>query len=136
MPDENSSFGTDRDERLLIGSDGNLANVTGVSDTIVIINTFIVVPDLKSLVLATRDEPLSRLGDGKGIDLTSLRAIEHSNGLTIEAVPVGNLSVATSGQNLRLIGMVQNLLEHGGLEEAHDSGAGNDIPNDGGTIER
>ena len=136
MPDENSSFSTDRDERLLIGSDGNLANVTRVTDTIVIINTFIVVPDLKSLVLATRDEPFSRLGDSKGIDLASLRAIEHSDGLTIEAVPVGNLSVATSGQNLRLIGMVQNLLEHGGFEEAHDPGASHNVPNDSRTIER
>jgi hypothetical protein len=32
--------------------------------------------------------------------------------------------------------MVQNLLEHGGLKEAHDPGASHNIPNDGGTIER
>jgi len=136
VPDEDSSFGTDGDEGLLVRSDGDLVDVTRVTNTVVVVDTLIVVPDLDSLVLTTRDEPLSGLSDSKSVNLTSLRAVKHSDGLTIEAVPVSDLSVAAGGQNLRFIRMVGDLLEHGGLKEAHDSSAVDNIPDDGGSIIR
>lgn len=71
---------------------------------------------------------LACFSDSQGVDFTSFRAVKHSDGLSIKAVPVSDLSVATSGEDLRLIWMIENLLEHGGLEEAHDSGVVDDIP--------
>jgi hypothetical protein len=35
---------------------------------------------------------------------------------------------------LRLIWVIEHLLEHSGLEEAHDSGVVDDVPNDGRSI--
>ena len=68
--------------------------------------------------------------DCKCVELASLGAIEHADGLTVVAVPVGNLAIGASSQELRLIWVVDDLLEHGRLEEAHDAVSRDDIPND------
>ena len=77
---------------------------------------------------------LTGFSDSQGVDLASFGTIKHSDGLSVEAVPVGDLSVAASGEDLRLIWMIEHLLEHGGLEEAHDSGVVDDIPDDARAI--
>jgi hypothetical protein len=134
VPHEDGSLSTNGDDGSLIRGDGDLKDVTGVTDTLVVVDALIVVPNLDSLVLATGDEVLSSLGNSQGVDLSSIRAVEHSDGLSIEAVPVGDLSVAASGKHLRLVWVIYYLLEHSGLEEAHDSSAVNDVPNDGRSI--
>ena len=93
MPHENGSLSTNGDNSSLVGGNTNLSDISRMSNTLVIGDSFIVVPDLDSLVLATGDEVLSSLGYGQGVDLSSVRAIEHSDGLSVEAIPVGHLSV-------------------------------------------
>ena len=68
--------------------------------------------------------------DCECVELAGLGAIEHADGLTVVAVPVGNLAIRASSQELRLIWVIDNLLEHGRLEEAHDTVSCNDVPND------
>jgi len=134
VPHENGALGSNGHDGLLIRGDGDLLDVSGMADSLEVADAFIVVPDLHSLVLASRNKVLSSLGDGEGVDLTSLGAVEHSNGLSIEAVPVSDLPVAACGKDLALIRVVEHLLEHGGLEEAHDSGIVNDVPDDARAI--
>ena len=105
-----------------------------MANSVVVLDSLIVIPKFDSLVLSTSYEMFSVFSDCKSINLSSLRSIEHSNGLSIKAVPVSNLSVATSSKNLRLIWMIKNLLEHSRFKETHNSGVGNDIPDDAWTI--
>lgn len=100
----------------------------------VVADTFVVVPKLDSLVLSSGDEVLSGRSDGESVDLTGVAAVEHSDGLAVKAVPVGNLSVRSSGKELGLVWVVKHLLEHGGLEQAKASGVGLDVPDDAGSI--
>ena len=100
----------------------------------VVADTLVVVPNLHSLILATRYEMFTCFSDSKGVDFSSLGTVEHSDGLSIEAVPVSDLSVAASGKYLGLIWVIENLLEHRGLEKAHHSGVVDDIPDDAGPI--
>jgi len=73
-------------------------------------------------------------GDGESVNFISLGAVKHANGLAIEAVPIGDLAVGASSNELGLVGVVDNGLEHGGLEEAHDTGVGDQIPNDAAAV--
>jgi len=107
-----------------------------VTDTLVVLDSFIVVPDLHDLVFSSRNVVLSLVEDGKGVDLASAGSIEHADGLSVEAIPVGNLAVRSGGKNLRFIGVVEDGLEHGGLKEAHDTGVRLDVPDDAGAIVR
>jgi len=134
VPDEDSSLASSTDDGLLIRGDGHFGNDTGVSNTLVVVNSFIVVPYLDHLVLASRDEVLTFLGDSQGIDFTSLRAIESSDVLSIEAVPVSDLPVGASGENLGLVGVIEHLLEHCRFEETDKSGVSLEIPNNGRAI--
>ena len=84
-----------------------------MADTLEVADTLIVVPELDSLVLASRDEVLTGFSDSQGVDLASFGTVKHSDGLSIEAVPVGDLSVATGSEDLRLVWVVEDLLEHG-----------------------
>lgn len=136
VPHEDCTLGSNRDNCSLIGRDHNLSDVARVANTLILASALIVVPELDSLVLATRDEVLTRLSDSKSVDLTSLRAIEHSDSLTVEAVPVGNLTVRAGGEDLRLIGVVEDLLEHAGLKHTHDTSVVHDVPDDSRTIIR
>ena len=134
MPHEDSSFGSHGHNGLLVRSNADLADVSGVPNTSVIRNTLIVVPQLHSLVLAAGHEVLSSLGDGQSVDFSGLGSIKHSNGLTIEAVPVSDLSVAAGGEHLGLIRVVKYLFEHGRFEQAHHSGVVDDVPDDAGAV--
>ena len=87
-----------------------------MTNTIVIANSLIVVPETDLLVLTARNKVLSRFSDSKSIDLASLGSVQHSDCLAVVAVPVSDLPIAACGEHLRLIGMVEHLLEHGGLE--------------------
>lgn len=113
-----------------------LGDGAGVTDTLVVLDSFIVVPDLDDLVFSSGDVVLSFVEDGKGVDLTGAGSIEHADGLSVEAIPVGDLAVGTGGKDLRLIGVVEDGLEHGGLEEAHDTGVRLDVPDDARAIVR
>lgn len=77
---------------------------------------------------------LARLSDCEGIDFAALRAIQHSDSLAVEAVPVGKLPAAAGGDDLGLVGVVDDLLEHRRLEETHDSSVIDDVPDDAGAV--
>jgi len=111
-----------------------LRNAAWVSNTWVVADALIVVPNLKFLVLTAWNEMLAFFGDGESVDLSRLWAVEHADGLTIEAVPVGDFAVWASGQELRLVGVVNNLLEHGWFEEAHHASVALDVPNNAGAV--
>ena len=70
-----------------------LRDSAGVTGALEVLDSLIVVPDFDDLVLATRDVVFSFSEDGQCVDLSGARAVEHADGLTIEAVPVGDLSV-------------------------------------------
>ena len=74
--------------------------------------------------------------DGKGVKLMGVRAVEHADGLTIIAVPVGNLAIRAGSQELRLVWVVHDLFEHGRFEEAHDTVGGNNVPNNARSVIR
>jgi len=136
VPDENSTLSSGGHNELLVGGDGDLGDGAGVTDTLVVLDSFIVVPDLDDLVFSTGDVVLSFVEDGKGVDFTSAGSIEHADGLSVEAIPVGDLAVGTGGKDLRLIGVIEDGLEHGGFEEAHDTGVRLDVPDDARAIVR
>lgn len=68
-----------------------------MANTLVIADAFVIVPEADFLVLASGDEVLTRLSDCKSINLAGFRSIKHSDGLTVIAVPIGNLSIAAGG---------------------------------------
>lgn len=105
-----------------------------MTDTLVVANTFIIVPKTNLLIFSSWNEVLSWLSDGQSVNFSCLWSIKHSNCLTVIAVPVSDLSIAASGEYLWLIWVIKNLLEHGWLEEAHHSSIVNDIPDDAGAI--
>ena len=135
-PDEDSAFGSRRDDKLLVWSNGNLGDAPRVANTAVVADALVVVPKLDLLVFSSTDEVLTSLGNGESVKLTTVRAIEHTDSLAIEAVPVGNLAVRTAREELGLIWVVDQLLEHGRLKEAHDSSVRVQIPNDARTVVR
>lgn len=136
VPDENSALSADGDDKLLVRCDGNLGNVTRVTNTLKAVHALIVAPDLNNLVFTTGDEVLSSSGDGKSVDLALGGAVQHADGLGIVAIPVGDLAVGAGGEELRLIGVVHNSLKHRGLEHAHNTGVGNNVPNNDGAVVR
>jgi hypothetical protein len=136
VPDENSALSADSHDELLVRSNSDLGNVTRVTNSLKAVHTLIVAPDLNNLVFTARHEVLSSSGNGKSVDLALGGAVQHADGLSIEAIPVGDLAVGTSSQELRLIGVVYNSLKHSGLEHAHNTGVGNNVPDDDGTIVR
>jgi len=107
-----------------------------VTDTLVVLDSFIVVPDLNNLVFSTGNVVLSFVQDGKGVDFTSAGSIEHADGLSVEAIPVGDLAVRSGSKDLRFIGVVEDGLEHSRLEEAHDASVRLDVPDDARAIVR
>ena len=71
-----------------------------MANTVVVADALIVVPELDDLVVAARDEVLALSVDGKGVELASVAAVEHADGLAVIAVPVGDLAVRASCQKL------------------------------------
>lgn len=136
VPDENSALSADSDDELLVRCDGNLGDMTRVTNTLKAVHALVVAPDLNNLVFTTRDEVFSSSGDGKSVDLSLGGAVQHADSLGIVAVPVGDLAVGAGGEELRLIRVVHNSLKHGRLEHAHNTGVGNNVPNNDGTVVR
>ena len=101
-----------------------------MTNALVVVNAVIVIPKLDDLVIAGGDEVLALGVDGERVELASLGTVEHADGLTIVAVPVGDLAIGARSQELGLIWVVDDLLEHSRLEEAHDTVRINDVPND------
>ena len=89
-----------------------LSDLSRVADALVVADALIVVPKLDHFVVATGDEVLSSIEDGESVELTRVRAVKHANGLAVVAVPVGDLAVGTSGEQLRLVRVVHDCLEH------------------------
>jgi len=135
VPHENCSLCSNWDQSFLIWWDLNLGNISRMANSLVIADSFIVVPEFNSLVLTTRNKVLTIFSNAESIDLSSLTSIKHSDSLSIKAIPVGNFSVASCSKDLRLIWMIKHLLEHGRLKETHHSGVVKDVPDDAWSIE-
>ena len=63
-------------------------------------------------------------------------ALEHADGLSVKGGPVGDFPVGASGEELTLLGMVKDLLEEGGFEQAHDPGEALEVPDDATPVRR
>ena len=120
---------------MLVWSNGDLGDATRVTNTAVVADALIVVPELDLLVFSSTDKVLTSRGDSESVKLTTVGAVEHTDGLAIEAVPVSHFAVRSASEELRLIWVVDQLLEHGRLEEAHDSSVRVQIPNDARSVE-
>lgn len=99
-----------------------------MANSLVVADSFIVVPEFNSLVLTTRNKVLTIFSNAESINLSSLTSIKHSDSLPIKAIPVGDFSVASCSKDLRLIWMIKHLLEHSRLKETHHSGVVKDVP--------
>ena len=83
-----------------------------MSDTLIVADALIVVPKSHSFILSSRDEVLTFLHNCKSIKFSRLGTVEHTDGLSIEAVPVSDLAVGSGGKELRFVWMVDYLFEH------------------------
>ena len=117
-------------EKLNLKFHAYLGDLTRMANACEVVDSLIVVPELDDLIIARGDEVLTLLEDGESVELARVRAIEEADGLTIVAVPVADLAIRTGGEELRLIGVVHDLLEHGRFKEAHDAVGGHNVPND------
>jgi len=52
VPDENGALGASGDDEPLVRGNGDLCDLTGVADTLVVADTLIVVPKLDDLVVS------------------------------------------------------------------------------------
>jgi len=93
VPKEDGTFSSNRNDKLLVRRDGNSRDTSRVTNSFIVADTLVIVPKLNSLVFTSRHEVFSLVSDSKSVDLSRVRSIEHSDGLSIEAIPVGNLSV-------------------------------------------
>ena len=89
-----------------------LCNTARVADTRVVADSLIVVPKSDDFVFSSRDEVFTFLHDSEGVEFSRLGAIEHTDCLAIEAVPVSDLAIRSCGKELRLIWVEHDLLEH------------------------
>lgn len=101
-----------------------------MSNTVEVVDSFIVTPNPDNFVSTSRTEVSTFVSDSKGVDFGIFRSVQHSDGLSIVCIPVGDFSVGPSGQKLAFIRVEDDLLEQGGLEEGQDSGEVLEVPND------
>lgn len=83
-----------------------------MANSLVVGDSLIVVPEFDNLVFSGRDKVFTFSSDCERVNFSRSGAIKHTNCLSVEAVPVGNFAVRASGQKLRLIWVVHQLLEH------------------------
>ena len=107
-----------------------------MADTLVVVDALIVVPELNDFVVSAGDEVLALGEDRQRVQLTGVGSIEHADGLAVVAVPVGDLAVGASSDELRLVRVVDDLLEHCRLKQAHDAVSLHDVPDDARSVER
>ena len=84
-----------------------------MTDTLEVVDALIVVPKFDNLVHTSGDEVFALVVDGEGVKLSSVRAIEQTDSLAVVAIPVADFAVRASSEQLGLIGVIDNLLEHG-----------------------
>lgn len=84
-----------------------------MTDTLEVVDALIVVPKFDNLVHASGDEVFALVVDGEGVKLSSVRTVEQTDSLAVVAIPVADFAVRASSEQLRLIGVIDNLLEHG-----------------------
>jgi len=136
IPDEETTFGSGGDDEFLAWGDGDLGDGSRMSNTLVVADSLIVVPELDDLVFSSGDKVLAFGIDGESVDFSRGGGIEHADGLAIEAVPVGDLAVRSGGQELRLIWVEDDLLELGRFKEALQSDVLEEVPDDAGSVVR
>ena len=77
-----------------------LGDLSRVSNAGEIVDALVVVPELDDLVVAGRDEVLALLEDGESVQLARVRAVKEADGLPIVAVPVADLAIGASSEEL------------------------------------
>ena len=71
-----------------------------MANALVPADALIVVPELDDLVVTAGDEVLTLIVDGERVQFARVASVEHADGLTIVAVPVGDLAIRASRQKL------------------------------------
>ncbi len=84
-----------------------------MTDTLEVVDSLIVVPKFDNLVHASGDEVFALVVDGESVELTSVRAVEQTDSLAVIAIPVADFAIRAGSEKLGLIGVIDNLLEHG-----------------------
>ena len=77
-----------------------LGDGSRMSNTLVVADSLIVVPELDDLVFSSGDEVLTFAVDGEGVDFSRGGGIEHADGLAVIAVPVADLAIRAGCQEL------------------------------------
>lgn len=111
LPQEYSSFSADTYNKLLVGTDGEFYNLSRVAFSIIIAHAVIVSPELDHLVSATRHKMVSGFRNSQGVYVAFFGAVQHTDGLSVKGGPIGDFLVASGGEKLALIGVVDDLLK-------------------------
>jgi hypothetical protein len=82
-----------------------------------IADSLIIIPDLQPSILSSRNKVLSFMSNIQGIEFT-IRALDRTDNLPIEFLPISNLSIRSSSKNLVLFGVENSLFEGSRLEQA------------------
>jgi hypothetical protein len=80
-------------------------------------DSLIIIPDLQPSILSSRNKVLSFMSNIQGIEFT-IRALDRTDNLPIEFLPISNLSIRSSSKNLVLFGVENSLFEGSRLEQA------------------
>merc|ERR1712196_456307 len=72
--------------------------------------------------------------DGESCDLSLLGAFENANGLSVVSVPVRDLAIGPGREQLGLVRVVAQVLEHRRLEEAESARLRRQVPDDTGPV--
>ena len=70
FPNKNAAFCARRHEKLLVRRNCNLGDATGVTDTLEVDNTLVVVPQLDNLIFTAADEVLPLIGNSERVQLS------------------------------------------------------------------
>lgn len=111
LPQEYGSFSADTYNKLLVGTNGEFNNLSGMTFSIIIAHAVIVSPELYHLVSTARHKMVSGFRNSQGVYVTFFSAVKHTDGLTVKRGPVGDLLVASGSEELALIGVVDDLLK-------------------------
>lgn len=118
VPNKNGTFSTHRHYRSLVRSYLDLHQSTAyfrdgarVSIALVVLQSIIVSPNSEDCVFSSSCEVFSLFCDCQSVELSFIRSVNLPNDLAIKFLPVGNLPVGSSRQQLVLLRMEHDLFE-------------------------
>lgn len=130
LPDEDRALGADRDDRLLVGRDGDALDRARVTESVKVRAALLIVPHLDDLVAAGRHKGRAVVRDGERVDLGARRRVRDADGRAVDHVPDGHLAVRAGRQQLRLVRVVERHAELRRGEKAIVAHEARQVPRD------